>query len=209
MTAQIPESLHLATATTQKGEKRVGQILDAAVEVLVAGGAEGFSFNKVAVQAGLRLSHLQYYFPDRGALIQAMLHREVARFHEAMRVFADNRKNSAEHRLNEAVNYVLDCNQNVQVNAVVWNVWAMSAHREEVALIQDRWYTEYRAIFRRLVADCNPALERKRLHEVTCLIVSMMEGISVITGSGKPRHPELKDVDGALRATVLRLVYDE
>lgn len=104
---------------------------------------------------------------------------------------------------------MLACNKEIEVSAIVWNVWAMSAHRERVALIQDRWYTTYRAIFRRLVADCNPELTAKRLEEATCLIVAMMEGLSVITGAGKPRHAELRRVDKALRDNVLRLVYDE
>jgi len=53
------------------------RILDAALELLAQGGAQELTQPRVARAAGVRQSHLTYYFPTRGDLLQAVAHRSI------------------------------------------------------------------------------------------------------------------------------------
>lgn len=62
----LPEALSLAPAPTGRRE----QILHAAVEILNAEGFGGLTQTRVAERAGMRQSHLTYYFPARNDLLR-------------------------------------------------------------------------------------------------------------------------------------------
>lgn len=49
------------------------RIIEAARRVLVREGSNGFSLRKVAAEAGLSLSNVQYYYPTRVALLEGIL----------------------------------------------------------------------------------------------------------------------------------------
>jgi len=53
------------------------RILDAALALLARGGAAELTQPRVARAAGIRQSHLTYYFPTRDALLQAVADRSI------------------------------------------------------------------------------------------------------------------------------------
>ena len=53
------------------------RILDAAIESLAASGISGLTQIQVAKRAGVRQSHLTYYFPTRDDLLEAVTERAV------------------------------------------------------------------------------------------------------------------------------------
>ena len=57
---------------------RRGEIVRAALEVVREGGLGSFTQPRVARRAGLRQSHLTYYFPTRDDLLAAVAHEAVA-----------------------------------------------------------------------------------------------------------------------------------
>jgi AcrR family transcriptional regulator len=62
----LPEALSLVPAPVGRRE----QILHAAIEILNADGFGGLTQTRVAEQAGMRQSHLTYYFPARNDLLR-------------------------------------------------------------------------------------------------------------------------------------------
>ena len=70
MTASTP----LPAPAHESGDKAIRcRLIDAALEVLLRDGILGFSQSKVAKQAGLRQSHLTYYFPTRNDLLTVVV----------------------------------------------------------------------------------------------------------------------------------------
>jgi len=53
------------------------RILDAALDLLAHGGAQELTQPRVARAAGVRQSHLTYYFPTRAELLQAVAYRSI------------------------------------------------------------------------------------------------------------------------------------
>ena len=62
--------------TMTKGERRRAEILQLAREQLIAGGYDAFSMREVAAAAGTRIGHIQYYFPTRHDLLEALIRDE-------------------------------------------------------------------------------------------------------------------------------------
>ena len=71
-----------AAPPTEKGANRCEEILEAASALLLEEGYAGFSARGVAARAGLRLSHVQYYFASPAAILAELLERFVRRYGE-------------------------------------------------------------------------------------------------------------------------------
>jgi AcrR family transcriptional regulator len=67
------------TPRQARAQATVDSILEAAAQVLQAGGAARFNTNAVAERAGVSIGTLYQYFPDKGAVLLAVARREMAR----------------------------------------------------------------------------------------------------------------------------------
>lgn len=87
--------------TTDKGARR--RILDAALEIVRKDGLRALTQTRVASAAGLRQSHLTYYFPRKADLLAATL--------EASHGRVSHPRAAAGDPLNELQTLILDRNQ--------------------------------------------------------------------------------------------------
>ena len=111
-------------------------------------------------------------------------------------------------RLAKALDYILEHNHSHADFSLMWNVWAMAGHNDEFMQMMAVFYCKYRENFSDLIADCSPDMKKRKRQEIAAIAVSVLEGVSLITGHGKPEHPELKRLDTTIRDTILKLVYD-
>jgi len=72
------------TPRQARAGETVTAIVEAAAQVLEAGGVAGFNTNAVAARAGVSIGSLYQYFPNKDALTVALMARESARFREDM-----------------------------------------------------------------------------------------------------------------------------
>jgi AcrR family transcriptional regulator len=61
-----------------KGEQRRAEILAAARRILVEDGYDRFVLREIATRTGVMLGNLQYYYPTRDALLEAVIRAEFA-----------------------------------------------------------------------------------------------------------------------------------
>jgi AcrR family transcriptional regulator len=93
-----------ATTVTTDGSVRE-QILDAALRVMQEGGPKKLSQPRVAAAAGVRQSHVTYYFPRRTDLVIALLEGHVA--HAAERL-AELDKNEEPEDIRPAIETLIN-----------------------------------------------------------------------------------------------------
>jgi len=91
MVAQLHEqgslvAVRSGTGTRRSGQAAVRRILRSAHALLAKGGGDAqFSMRNVAARAGLHLANIQYYFPTRDALLDALFQDIGVRYREAYR----------------------------------------------------------------------------------------------------------------------------
>lgn len=205
----LSDSLRQRAGAFSKGQRQVEKILQAAKDVIRDGGVENFSMNKVALRAGLRLSHVQYYFPRRSNLMHGVMQAELARFREELDHWLEGMEKggvSPRSSLLRAVDIIFEMTKDPASTAVTHNLWAMSGYDAEIARTMDEFYVTYRETFAQMIRAANPRLRGRRLQNLTAVIVSMMEGASVLIGPGRPTHDELRDLEGEIRRAVLKLI---
>lgn len=68
----------------QRSRRTVELVLEAAAQVLEAGGLARFNTNAVAERAGVSVGTIYQYFPDKDAVMAEIARRETARFEAAL-----------------------------------------------------------------------------------------------------------------------------
>ncbi|MEZ4266592.1 MAG: TetR/AcrR family transcriptional regulator [Myxococcota bacterium] len=68
----------------ERSQSLVKAILDATAELLVAGGPERTTTNKIAERAGVSIGSVYQYFPNKHALYEALAQRYVGQLREAL-----------------------------------------------------------------------------------------------------------------------------
>jgi len=171
--------------TESKGALRRAALLDAAEEVLVTKGNANAAMRDFAAAAGVRVGHLQHYFPTRADLIRAVLERSLER---------------SLHRLNDVTDVDLapeaagglgmDESQRL-LTALLrehsdmadvrmhLEIWALAASDEATAGALRGFYSRYTAHVQGLVRRGRPELPDQEANAVAAAIVSLFEGAAV------------------------------
>lgn len=194
----------------KKGEKKKQAILDCAVSVLVEGGYAELSIRKVTEKAGIQVGNLQFYFPTRASLIEAMLEREIDRYETALAEASQlDEDSNGDTSLMRTVDYLLSDQENQDSCIVFWELWALAAHDVTAATIMNRHYKRYLGAISTLVQEASPQLTRPKADRIALLIVSLIEGASILRGYQKPKTQAVrtakKDIEAAIRLLVREL----
>ncbi len=68
----------------QRSGQTVEAVLEAAAQILEAGGLAAFNTNAVAARGGVSIGSVYQYFPGKDAVMAALIRREAARFDAAL-----------------------------------------------------------------------------------------------------------------------------
>lgn len=193
------------TAVRAKGQQRVQEILDAAVSVIIDDGYAGFTLRGIADLTKISLSNLQYYFPSKEALLQAMMVREFERSTAELEALINRPAAKPKARFLQAIDYVLSDQEKESRCALFWELWAMSVREPMVSPIMDTFYDQFMRRMAELILDVSPTMGRALAQRRAGVIVSMLEGSSLLRGAGKPQRNTLAGFEKEIRESCLTL----
>lgn len=195
-----------ATPTTEKGITRREEILQAASALLLEEGYARFSARGVAARAGLRLSHVQYYFQSPAAILAELLDRFVHRYGDEILARFSTGDAAPEDRLHRALDYLLndevyrrDC------GLFMIEVAGFAARDPVIAAALARYYEIYFSLFLNIVKALNPALSPRERARRARQCLALIEGMSMT----RPHMGVKGDADFSAREAtraILRLV---
>lgn len=183
-----------STEATPRGQARREQILNAASDLLLAQGYAGFSARGVAAQAGMSLSHVQYYFATPADIVAELLDRFIAQYSaEATKLYragggapVARLTRALEFLLNDEV-YRRDC------GVFMLEVAGFATRDRAIAAALARYYEVYLKAIAAIVGDLNPALSAAQRRARARQAVALIEGMAMT-------RPLLGDDDGAFAA---------
>jgi AcrR family transcriptional regulator len=111
--AAPPQRRNLATELRKRPRQRratatVGAIVEAAARILVDSGPRALSTNSIARRAGVSVGSLYQYFPNKHAILRALVEREIERVERLRPALLDDPRAPLETRLRAAVDWHMD-----------------------------------------------------------------------------------------------------
>ncbi len=202
-------AIPVETPPTGKGATRREEILAAASALLLEEGYAGFSARGVAARAGLRLSHVQYYFASPAAILAELLDRFVRRYGEEIMARFGAAKGTGEQRLYRALDFLMnDEAYRRDCGIFMIEVAGFAARDELIAAALARYYEIYFALFSDIAKALNPALTPRERARRARQCVALIEGMSMT----RPHMGPAADADfNAREATraIMRLLSRE
>ncbi|WP_406086786.1 TetR/AcrR family transcriptional regulator [Kitasatospora purpeofusca] len=186
----------------RKGAERREALLDAAEEVLVAEGGPEWTMRAVAAAAGVRLGHLQYYFPTHAELVAAVLERVLRRSAERLAplLSADDAPGAAAG----VVTTLLAEQEDARLMRLFVEVWALAARDATVAAAVRGFYGDYRTQVAAFLARRHPDLPEEERRARAGVFIMLIEGASLFR-SGVAGERDAA-TDEALLRTALALL---
>ena len=206
--ARAIEGSRPGTAVHLKGQRRVEDILDTAVRVLIDDGHGMFTMRRVADAADIRLSNLQYYFITKEALLNALLNRTIGDYREALSVLTRKNKGSPYARFGKIIKYLLKDQNKRESCLIFWELWALAGRDPEIGKIMDRYYDTYIEEMAIAIMQVSSATPKRKAQRHAALIVALIEGASLLRGFGKPRRTALAGFERAIDALCQQIASD-
>lgn len=203
--------LQPATARSQrsKGKAREADILAAARELLANDAQEQFTLRHVALRAGMRLSHLQYYFATKGDLVRALLQSVAADYAATTARVLAAVPDTPTARFMAWIDFLLaDC-WDPKTRHFFIQLWGLVEAEDAYSgrLLQEFYETDIAEI-RRLLHDLSPHLDEALMYHRAVIIAGIIEGMMLMVGSGPTDAEARRALLGETRKQVFRIATE-
>ncbi|HWA61483.1 MAG TPA: TetR/AcrR family transcriptional regulator [Caulobacteraceae bacterium] len=175
----------------QAGRDRVGQILDASLDILIESGYQALTLREVARRCGVQLGAVTYYYKGRNDLLQDVLNMVLAPYGENFRVIREAPDLSAEQKLERLIRLLLEDIQTKKTTRLFPHLWVLANHDPFAARAVDRIYILERLTLNSLIAEINPTLTQQERETLSVYISASIAGSTMFVGFEKPWSSEL------------------
>lgn len=167
-----------AVPRTSKGSATRDRVLAVARRALADEGAEGFVLRSVAESAGLALGNLQYYFPTRAALVEAVV---LAESDEDLRVVDDavgGATADAADALGPVVAALLD-RWHGDAHRIYVSAGAMAMTEPSLAAVLDDVWRRFHDAIASVVRAIDPAAPDDEVRVRSVAVTALLDGSSL------------------------------
>ncbi|WP_454198104.1 TetR/AcrR family transcriptional regulator [Nocardia sp. Marseille-Q1738] len=186
-------------ARTTKGTQRRSELLDIAERILIDAGHGELTMRAVASAAEVRLGHLQYYFPNRGDLVTAVLNRALEQSLQRLSPLLTSNQPVA-----DLIRALLAEQEDPRLVRIYTEVWALAARDESIAEAVRGFYRTYQEQVTHVIRTRNPEVPEDICHTNARLFTMLIEGAALFR-SGIADHAD-PTTDTALIATAAALL---
>jgi AcrR family transcriptional regulator len=155
------------------------KILEAAQTVFLRDGGENFSARRVAKEAKVGLSTVQYFFRTTDALLIATL-EHVDRIHEEIyRKMGSELPFAGIARLHAVLDYLINDLFEPETRRFYFGFWSLSCHNRNVEAFLTKSYENHRDTLAIYIGAARPHLPEKRCRDLATHIAALIEGLLV------------------------------
>jgi AcrR family transcriptional regulator len=162
----------------KKPDVRAEEILTVARDILAKEGYEGLTFRAVAGGTGVRMSSVQYYYPNRGRLYFAVVAKTMEEWYEGARNILEL-DSAPEVRLDLICQWNITEVLKVETRSILFQILGMAQRELDVSQMLNEGYLLYRKLFARVLQEIRPDLEPMVLMTYATLFVSHLEGLAI------------------------------
>jgi len=194
------------SSTTEKGLGRAQEILQCARTILAADGYAGLSMRRVAAEAGISLSNVQHYYPDKDTLLEALLLYTMDVFQSKIDAISAAMTTSTplERFLSTADMFLEEITDPV-THALFFEIWALASRNAFASRLMDKMLARERKTIYNLIRGLNPDLDDEEYMQRAILMVAQIEGMMLFRLNRHARRGEFMAVRASLRKALVHL----
>jgi len=153
----------------------VAAILEATIQVLLSVGKERLTTTRVAIRAGVSVGTLYQYFPNKRALLQAVLKRHLDEVTNAIeRVCSEQKGKTLEQMATALINAFLNAKMHNAKTSVA--LYSVSSDVDGAKMAHQMGLRANKAIVQMLASACEPLTKDPRL--VAAMLQGALGGVS-------------------------------
>lgn len=193
-------------ATYEKGQARIEEILDAAAEVLIDQGYKKLTLRQIAMQAGIKVGNLTYYYSTKEALLKDLLEKILFAYLEEMdRILAASGE-EPEDRFVAIIEYLIEDLNTQRTTRFFPELWALANHDTYTSELMDNMYAAERQELQKLIEALNPQLDEQQAVQLALFISCSIEGMTMFVGAGKNQEGSLQAMKRLACKSFLQLI---
>lgn len=202
--------LKQGTATRKGGQQTAAKILQAAHDMLASEPLVRFTLRNIAGKAGVSLANLQYYYPRREALIEAMMKDIDRRYRDACQSAISTQSASAPSEQIEAVlRFQLEDSTQTKTRQFFIQLWALLGSMDNFSgRYLEALYAYDLEILSKPIAALHSNLAKAEVRDRALLIASLVEGLMVLVGDTSKKRASTKRTVDLLFQTALNIALE-
>ena len=175
------ENVITSIASSNKGKKRIVEIMEACRTVLIDKGYTQFSLRNIAKEAGIHLSNLQYYFHTREDLLNALIKYNADTYFNKYSDMFESLPAEPYPRFVAVVDYLINDIKNPITRRYFIQFWALlDASDEHSGKLLNEMYAPHIEQLNELIKDLNSSLSEGVRQQRASIIASMIEGMMLM-----------------------------
>ena len=193
-------------ATYEKGQARIEEILDAAAEVLIDQGYKKLTLRQIAMQAGIKVGNLTYYYSTKEALLKDLLEKILFAYLEEMDRILEASGDEPEDRFVAIIEYLIEDLHTQRTTRFFPELWALANHDTYTSELMDSMYAAERRELQQLIEALNPQLDEQQTSQLALFISCSIEGMTMFVGAGKNQEDNLQVMKRLACKSFLQLI---
>ena len=187
-----------------KGQIRRQQIIDAAKQALIEGGANSLVLRDVADQIGITHGNLQYYFPTKNDLLIAIFDQAVEKYTESMKV-AVSETSTRKGRLDAIIDAGI-----AELKAPETALWRMmmslADHNPDMASILKKENDLYEEVVAEELKLISPDLSIQRRRHIARIIHAILDGLGIQFSYEDAEGPEMRALASEIKIALFAML---
>lgn len=194
------------TAVSAKGTDRIDKIMTAARDVLINQGYAGFTMRAVAVECGISVGNLNYYYRSKPDLLSDLLDTVITGYVNEFDVILAGSLESPELALEETIRFIIDDLGTKETTVFFPELWALSNHDSKAARQMHSLYAKARQNFDELIPKINPTLSTRQVKQLSLFLSASIEGHTMFAGYRKPWAGQRRQIKNIAAKSLVDLV---
>lgn len=193
-------------AVQTKGQKTRQEILDKSTEVLITKGYDALVLRDIALQVGIKLGNLQYYFPTREDLVTEVVEEYHLRLNQEMEELYNSRQ-TPKTKLLTMVNFYVE-RWSMKEAFLYFLVIQLSAHNKKIRQAKIQIYESFYERLESIIQAVAPRLTPIQRRQKARLITTLLDGIHLQNGfsPGEEEDPSTTFLSREIKKQVLEIV---
>jgi AcrR family transcriptional regulator len=193
-------------ATRKSGKETAKKIIQSCYDLLSSGSYNDFSMRGVAKKANMRLANVQYYFPTKKDLINALIKHVNTLYHEQYEPLSNDKTINPKVAFEKMIDINLDEAFNQKTRHLFIQLWPLLSEADDdsgefLANLYNFQVESIAASVKRLCPEINLTESLIRAEA----IASLIEGLLVVRLKSNERAVDQKTIKNAMKSYILTL----